>query len=77
MFLHDADDDFDVLYMRHFEAMTEVAMSKFHIPSAAAAELAHGILLVAIHQSPRIDNAATWFQGAISFASRHYLKGRG
>lgn len=75
--LPDTDDELHALYVRHFEAMTEVATSKFHLPSAVAAELAHGILLVAIHQSPRIENAATWFQGAISFASRHYLRGRG
>ena len=78
MFLQDTDDaDLEALYTLHFDAMTKVATSKFHIPADAAAEMAHDILIAAIHQAPRIQNASKWFRGAIKNASRHYLRGRG
>ena len=78
MFLHDTDDvDFEALYTLHFDAMTKVATMKYRIPVDAAADLAHDILVAAIHQSPRIQNPTKWFRGAIKCASRHYLRGRG
>jgi DNA-directed RNA polymerase specialized sigma24 family protein len=78
MFIPDTDDvDFDALYTLHFNAMTKVATTKFHIPGDAAEKMAHDILVAAIHQSPRIQNPTKWFRGAIKLASRHYLRGRG
>jgi hypothetical protein len=77
MFIPDTEDvDLDALYTLHFDAMTKVATSKFKIPEDAAAEMAHNILIAAIHQSPRIQNPTKWFRGAIKIASRHYYRGR-
>lgn len=71
------DGQLEAIYTRHFGIITQIATSEFRIPEPDAEEMAHDILIAALRQSARIDDADAWFRGAITFAARAYAGKRG
>lgn len=73
----DLDDaQLEAVYTRHFGILTQIASAEFHIPDEDAEEMAHDVLLAALKQSDKIQNADLWFRGAIVHAAQRYTKGR-
>ena len=62
-----AELDLEQLYSEHFPLLLEIALSHC-IPVEEAHELAHAVLLATIRRLPRIDDLATWLQGALECA---------
>lgn len=70
------DAQLEAIYTHHFGILTQIATSEFQIPEPDAEEMAHDVLIAALRQSARIDDADAWFRGAITFAARHYERAR-
>lgn len=70
------DTQLEAVYTRHFGILTQIASAEFHIPDEVAEEMAHDVLVAALKQSDKIQDADLWFRGAITIAARHYTKER-
>jgi len=68
--------DFDAVYNAHVPLMIGIAVDRFHISLSDAQTLAHQIFLVYFMKPEDVKQARAWFVGAISNASRHYLRSR-
>ena len=68
--------DFDAVYNAHVPLMIGIAVDRFHIEQSDAQMLAHQIFLVYFMKPEDVREARAWFVGAISNASRQYLRMR-
>jgi DNA-directed RNA polymerase specialized sigma24 family protein len=64
--------ELEAIYKLHFNVLSEMAVSEFHLPHGDAEELAHDILIAAIRSSPRITDLTTWLRGAVTCAAAEY-----
>ena len=67
--------DFESLYHDHFDALTQLGVERFALPSEVAEQLAHEVLLAALHQLPRMPDARTWLMAAMTSACSQASKG--
>ena len=65
-----SDFQFESFYNEHFDRLTRLAVTDFHLSDDQAADLVHDILLASILQLPRIVDAKVWLAGALTFAVR-------
>ena len=55
-------------YAEHFEALTRIARTEFHLSDDEAAAVVHDILIAVLKQLPRITDMNSWLKGALTLA---------
>ena len=72
----DAVDAFAAVYDEHLSLLVGVAVDKFGIAPADAQTLAHEVFLAYFINMDDVRDTRAWLVGAISNASRNFLRGR-
>ena len=70
---NDASDDLVAAYDGYATMLFAVAHDQFGLPEAAAADLAHEILLSLLRKPSCTTDVEQWLLGAMRIASQHYL----
>lgn len=76
---HDSFSDVDQLeaiYRDYFADLTQVAVTRFHVPLHDAEHLVHDVLLAALRDLGRRNDPHSWLIGAVGYAARVYREGR-
>ena len=64
--MHASERQIESIYNEHFATLAEMAVDRFKLSEADAAEVAHDILLASILQRPRIVDMKAWLTGALT-----------
>jgi RNA polymerase sigma factor (sigma-70 family) len=74
--VRDAVSEIEDLYSEHFELLLGIAIRTFGIPREDATTLVHDVFVSLISRLDEIRHRRAWLVGAISNASRSYLRRR-
>ncbi len=68
------DRQFEAIYVRYFDFLSEIATFKFQVPASEADTLVHDVLMGYLKKGATVIELRRWLIGAICHASRHYWR---